>query len=57
MTLPSFGHLLSMSDAIGLFEHADHAQPRREEGYCTDDVARLLIAIVRERDEGQALHE
>jgi hypothetical protein len=39
-----------MSDSIGIFEHADHARPRREEGYCTDDVARLLIAIVREQD-------
>ena len=31
-----------------MFEHADHAVPRLEHGYCTDDVARLLIAIVRE---------
>ncbi|MET0579175.1 MAG: glycosyltransferase, partial [Ilumatobacteraceae bacterium] len=57
MTLPSFAHILSMSDRFGLFEHADHAQPRPEHGYCTDDVARLLIMIVRERDDGQALHE
>ena len=46
MTAPSFAHLLSMTDGIGIFEHADHAEPRREHGYCTDDVARLLIAVV-----------
>ena len=48
MKAPSFGHLLALSDHIGLFEHADHAAPRREHGYCTDDVARLLVVIARE---------
>jgi len=48
VTLPSFGHVLSMTDGIGIFEHADHAEPRRSHGYCTDDVSRLLIAVVRE---------
>ena len=57
MTLPSFGHLLSMSDEVGLFEHADHATPRREHGYCTDDMARLLIVAVREPDRSQAVRE
>jgi hypothetical protein len=57
VTLPSFGHLLSMSDRIGIFEHADHAEPRREQGYCTDDVARLLIVAVREPDRSQAVRE
>ena len=57
MTLPSFTHVLSMSDEIGMFEHADHAQPRREHGYCTDDMARLLIVAVREPDRSQAVRE
>ena len=57
MTLPSFGHVLSISDDIGIFEHADHAEPRREHGYCTDDVARLLIVAVREPDRSQAVRE
>lgn len=39
----SFDHLTSMSDGIGTFEHADHTAPRRSEGYCTDDMARLLV--------------
>lgn len=46
--LPSFDHIASMSDDIGTFEHADHCEARRGEGYCTDDMARLLIAVVRE---------
>ncbi len=54
---PSFRHVLTMTDQIGMFEHADHAHPRREHGYCTDDVARLLIAVVREPDIGQALDD
>ena len=45
---PSFRHLAAMSDAIGTFEHADHSTPRVEEGYCADDVARVLIATCRE---------
>ena len=57
MTLPSFAHVLSMSDGIGMFEHADHTEPRREEGYCTDDVARLLIVAVREPARSQAVRE
>ena len=57
MTLPSFGHVLSMTDEIGMFEHADHARPRREHGYCTDDMARLLIVAVREPARSQAVRE
>ncbi len=57
MTLPSFGHLLSITDEVGIFEHADHALPRLEHGYCTDDVARLLIAVVREPAGSRALSE
>ena len=57
MTLPAFGHILSLSDDIGIFEHADHDVPRRDHGYCTDDVARLLIVAVREPDRSQAVRE
>ena len=46
-----------MSDSIGMFEHADLASPRLEHGYCTDDVARLLIAIMREPAPGRELRE
>jgi len=55
--LPAWQHVLTMSDGIAIFEHADLNSPRREEGYCTDDVARLLIAIVREPSVGRELND
>lgn len=45
---PSFDHLVSMSDHFGTFEHADHTEARRSHGYCTDDVARVLVVAARE---------
>lgn len=57
MTLASFDHVVSMSDRFGMFEHADHVEPRREHGYCTDDMARLLIVAVREPDRTQVVRE
>src|SRR5690606_27433834 len=44
---PPLAHLVSMSDGIGLFEHAELTVPRADGGYCTDDVARLLIVALR----------
>jgi hypothetical protein len=44
---PDFAHILAMSDRRGTFEHAEFASPRPEHGYCTDDMARVLIAAVR----------
>lgn len=44
----TFTHIVAMSDGIGTFEHADHSEPRVDEGYCTDDMARLLVATCRE---------
>lgn len=48
MTGPSFAHLLRLSDDTGLYEHADGPLPRREHGYCLDDVARGLVVLCRE---------
>ena len=45
---PNFSHLLSLSGPFGTFEHADHTLARVEHGYCTDDVARVLLVCVRE---------
>jgi hypothetical protein len=45
---PSFAHLRSLTDAGGLYEHADGSTPRREHGYCLDDVARALVVVCRE---------
>lgn len=47
---PGFEHVASMCDHVGMFEHANHAEPRVAGGYCTDDMARLLIAVCRHRD-------
>lgn len=48
VTQPVFTHLLRMTDHRATFEHADLAEPRREHGYCTDDMARVLIVATRE---------
>lgn len=52
---PGFDHLLALSDHRGTFEHASGAQPRREHGYCTDDMARVLVVTTREPDAGDAV--
>jgi glycosyltransferase involved in cell wall biosynthesis len=48
LAVPRFGHLLDLSDSIGVFEHAKRTAVRRGHGYCTDDVARALIVLMRE---------
>jgi hypothetical protein len=45
---PRFDHLVRLTDRFGTFEHAEHATPRREHGYCVDDVARVLVVTARE---------
>ncbi|QIG40194.1 glycosyltransferase [Microbacterium sp. 4R-513] len=45
---PVFTHLRRLTDARGVFEHASFDTPRREHGYCVDDVARALIVLARE---------
>jgi hypothetical protein len=47
---PDFGHLLTMTDEHGTFEHARFAQPRLEHGYCSDDMARVLVVAARQPD-------
>lgn len=47
---PSFEHLRRLTDAGGLYEHADGARPRPEHGYCVDDVARGLVVTARQPD-------
>ncbi|MDQ1583834.1 MAG: hypothetical protein QOF36_1888 [Microbacteriaceae bacterium] len=57
MTIPavSFEHLFHLSDATGLFEHAEITEPRIEHGYCVDDVARGLLVTTREPDPSDRL--
>jgi hypothetical protein len=49
---PVFDHLERLTDERGLFEHAQHAVPRREHGYCVDDAARGLVVVCREPRPG-----
>jgi hypothetical protein len=46
--VPVFDHLFRLTDHRGLFEHAELSVPRREHGYCVDDVARGLVVVCRE---------
>lgn len=46
--MPPFDHLDRLSDERGLFEHAEMSVPRRDHGYCVDDVARGLVVACRE---------
>jgi hypothetical protein len=52
---PVFDHLERLTDERGLFEHALGAVPRREHGYCVDDVARGLVVVCREPQPGPAV--
>jgi hypothetical protein len=51
----SYQHLAELTDDRGIFEHALHATPRLEHGYCLDDVARALVVVVREPRPTEAL--
>jgi glycosyltransferase involved in cell wall biosynthesis len=46
----NLGHLQTMTDNAGIFQHATYTIPNRSHGYCTDDNARALIAVLRYHD-------
>lgn len=54
---PPYDHLLRLGNHVGVFEHARGLERRTEHGYCTDDVARALVAILREPRRTGALAE
>jgi hypothetical protein len=54
---PNFDHLIHMTDGHGTFEHALFAEPRPENGYCTDDMARVLVVASREPDATPAVRD
>jgi hypothetical protein len=43
-----FAHLHRLTDGGGLYEHALLTVPRRDHGYCVDDVSRALVVLCRE---------
>jgi len=47
------GHLLSMCDDTGLFQHAVHSVPDRSHGYCVDDNARALLLACALNEPGE----
>jgi hypothetical protein len=47
---PNYAHLRRLTDAGGLYEHAEGSVPRRAHGYCVDDVARALVVVCREAE-------
>jgi hypothetical protein len=46
----SLDHLRAMTDDTGLLQHAVHAIPRYEDGYCLDDNARALLLMASLED-------
>ncbi len=46
-------HLLRLTDATGMLQHATHTIPNFAEGYCTDDNARALLLTVHLEELGQ----
>jgi glycosyltransferase involved in cell wall biosynthesis len=46
-------HLLRMTDATGIFQHARFAIPHFADGYCTDDNARALLVAILLEELGQ----
>jgi hypothetical protein len=50
-----YAHLRRLTDAGGLYEHAQGCQPRRSGGYCLDDVARALVVVCREQEQAEAV--
>ncbi|MEO3761652.1 glycosyltransferase [Mycobacterium sp. B14F4] len=52
---PVFDHLMRLTDRRGTMEHACFAEPLPEHGYCTDDVARVLVVTTRDQGGDRAL--
>ncbi|MBV8148611.1 MAG: glycosyltransferase [Candidatus Eremiobacteraeota bacterium] len=57
--LPTLGHLATLTDDVGIIQHAMESVPNRRTGYCTDDVARAFIVALQAlqlvpRDEAAA---
>lgn len=44
---PSLNHLCNLTDDTGLLQHAKFILPNRDHGYCTDDNARAVVAMVK----------
>lgn len=47
---PKLDHIIRLSDDVGILQHAKYVVPDRYHGYCTDDNARALIAVLMARE-------
>ena len=47
---PKLDHIIRLSDNVGILQHAKYIVPDRYHGYCTDDNARALIAVLMARE-------
>jgi glycosyltransferase involved in cell wall biosynthesis len=47
---PKLDHIIRLTDDVGILQHANFIVPDRYHGYCTDDNARALIAVLMARD-------
>ncbi|NBU32245.1 MAG: glycosyltransferase [Actinobacteria bacterium] len=47
----NYSHLISLTDTVGIFEHAKYNKARLDHGYCVDDVARALLLIERNQPD------
>jgi len=46
MPTPNLEHIVRLTDDVGILQHATHIVPNRDHGYCTDDNARALLAVI-----------
>jgi glycosyltransferase involved in cell wall biosynthesis len=47
---PKLNHIIRLTDDVGILQHAKFIVPDRYHGYCTDDNARGLIAVLMAQD-------
>jgi hypothetical protein len=47
---PKLDHIIRLSDDVGILQHAKYIVPDRYHGYCTDDNARALIAVLMAKE-------
>lgn len=55
---PKLDHIIRLTDDVGIVQHARFIVPDRHHGYCTDDNARALIAVLMAQDmiaDGEAV--
>jgi len=50
MPQPRLDHIIRLTDGVGILQHAKFIVPDRNHGYCTDDNARALIAVLMAKE-------